>query len=72
MYFLREETPILGVLFSLYDYLKKIFWKNSYIFSGTPVTRSFVLTLSIGVTFGFTFAYMFLNSTNFTKIEFSG
>ncbi len=39
-------------------------------FLGTPVTRNFILTLSIGVTFGFTFAFMFLNNSRYSNIEF--
>ena len=40
-------------------------------FLGTPITRQFILTLSIGVTFGFTFAFMFINSSGYGRIEFA-
>lgn len=39
---------------------------NNY---GSPATRNFILTLSIGVTFGFCFAFMLLNSTRFGTYE---
>jgi len=39
--------------------------------AGTPVTRNFVLTLSIGVTFGFVFAFMFLSGSKYSTVEFS-
>ena len=38
---------------------------------GTPVTRNFILTLSIGVTFGFVFAFMFLSGSKYSTVEFS-
>ena len=44
--------------------------KDLIRFLGSPVTRNFILTLSIGVTFGFTFAFMFLNSGRYSNFEF--
>ena len=47
---------------------------NFYIFfhvSGTPATRNFIVTLGIGVTFGFIFAFMFLNGPRYSAVEFS-
>lgn len=39
--------------------------------AATPVTRNFILTLSIGVTFGFVFAFMFLNGSKYNTYEFT-
>jgi len=36
---------------------------------GTPFTKNFILTLSLGVTFGFFFAFLFLNSNRFAQWE---
>ena len=40
------------------------------IFSGPQLTKNFVLTLGIGITFGFGFAYMVLNVSKYNGAEF--
>ena len=39
------------------------------LLAGTPFTKNFILTLSLGVTFGFFFAFLFLNSNRFAQWE---
>ncbi len=40
--------------------------------SNSRISRNFLLTLAMGMTFGFSFAYLLLNVVNWEKIGFNG